>query len=126
MSKNLLLNLSNSFKTSKHKKLPMIEIKFSKKIVSVVCVLLKEGLIRGYFLKDKYTICVLLKYIDNENIVNFRNISLVKQKVYCGNDFIKSNFTSFNCSLFSTRKGILSHRQALDYRLGGFCLLNFC
>lgn len=126
MSKNLLLNLSNSFKTSKHKKLPIIEIKLSKKIVNVVCVLLKEGLIRGYFLKDKHTICILLKYIDNENIVNFKNISLVKQKVYCGNSFIKNNFTSFNCSLISTTKGILSHREALDHRLGGFCLLNFC
>ena len=79
----------------------MIEIKFSKKIVSVVCVLLKEGLIRGYFLKDKYTICVLLKYIDNENIVNFRNISLVKQKVYCGNDFINLCFSLIIKLLFN-------------------------
>ena len=59
MSNKLLLNLSNSIKTSKQSKLPIIEIKFSKKMFSVVSVLLKEGLIRGYFLKNKYTICIL-------------------------------------------------------------------
>ena len=125
MSNKLLLNLSNSFKASKQNKLPTVEIKFSKKILSVICVLLKEGLIRGYFIKNERTICILLKYVDDENIVNFKSISLVKQRVYCPNSFIKNNFMSFNCSIISTRKGVLSHREVLSRRLGGFLLLNF-
>jgi len=125
MSNKLLLNLSNSFKTSKQNKLPIVEIKFSKKILGVICILLKEGLIRGYFLKNERTICILLKYVNDENIVNFKNISLVKQRVYCSNNFIKNNFTSFNCSIISTQKGVLSHREVLSRRLGGFLLLNF-
>ena len=125
MSNKLLLNFSNSFKTSKQNKLPIIEIKFSKKILSIIFVLLKEGLIRGYFLKNKYTICILLKYVNDENILNFRNISLVKQRVYYTNNFIKNNYTGFNSSIISTKNGILSHRDVLNNRLGGFPLLNF-
>ena len=125
MSNKLLLNLSNGFRTSKQNKLPVIEIKFSKKILSVICVLLREGLIIGYFLKDKHTICILVKYIDDDNIIDFKNISLVKQRIYYGSHDIKRNFMTFNCSLISTRKGILSHKEALNKRLGGFPLLNF-
>jgi ribosomal protein S8 len=125
MSNKLLLNLSNSLKTSKQNKLPTLDVKFSKKILSIISVLLKEGLIRGYFLKNKYVICVLLKYVDDENMVNFKNISLVNQRVYCASNFIKNSYTSFNCSIISTRKGVLSHRQALNHNLGGFPLLNF-
>ena len=125
MSNKLLLNLSNSIKTSKQSKLPIIEIKFSKKMFSVVSVLLKEGLIRGYFLKNKYTICILLKYVDDENIINFKNISLVKQRVYCTNYFVKHEFMGFNSSIFSTKKGVLSHKGVSNHHLGGFLLLNF-
>lgn len=125
MSNKLLLNLSNSFKTSKQSKLPIIEIKFSKKILNVLSVLLKEGLIRGYFLKTRYVICILLKYVDDENIVNFKNISLERQKVYSTNNFVKYEFMGFNSSIFSTKKGVLSHKEALNHRMGGFLLLNF-
>ena len=125
MSNKLLLNLSNSFKTSKQSKLPIIEIKFSKKILNVLSVLLKEGLIRGYFLKTRYVICILLKYVDDENIVNFKNISLERQKVYSTNNFVKYEFMCFNSSIFSTKKGVLSHKEALNHRMGGFLLLNF-
>jgi ribosomal protein S8 len=125
MSNKLVLNLSNSFKTSKQNKVPTIDIKFSKKILSIASVLLKEGLIRGYFLKNKYTICILLKYVDDENILNFKNISLTNQRLYHSNNFIKNNFMSFNCSIVSTRKGVLSHRQVLNHHLGGFLLLHF-
>ena len=125
MSNKLLLNLSNSFRTSKQSKLPIIEIKFSKKILNVLSVLLKEGLIRGYFLKTRYVICILLKYVDDENIVNFKNISLERQKVYSTNNFVKYEFMGFNSSIFSTKKGVLSHKEALNHRMGGFLLLNF-
>jgi ribosomal protein S8 len=125
MSSKLILNLSNSFKTSKQNKLPIVETKFSKKNLNIICVLLKEGLIRGYFLKSNHTICVLLKYVDDENITNFKNVSIVNQRAYCDKNFVKNNFMSFNCSIISTRKGILFHRDAQNYRLGGFPLLNF-
>ena len=117
MSNKLLLNFSNSFKTSKQNKLSIIEIKFSKKILSIIFVLLKEGLIRGYFLKNKYII--------DENMVNFKNISLVKQRVYCTNNFIRNNFMGFNSSIISTKNGVISHKEVLNNHLGGFPLLNF-
>lgn len=125
MSNKLLLNLSNSFKTSKQNKLSIIEVKFSKKILDVVSVLLKEGLIRGYFLKDNYTICILLKYVDDENTIIFKGISQVKREVYFHNNFIKHNFASFNSCIISTKKGVLSHKDVLNYKLGGFLLLSF-
>lgn len=125
MSNKLLLNLSNSFKTSKQNKVSIIEIKFSRKVLNVISVLLKEGLIRGYFLKNSYTICILLKYVDDQNIVTFKNNSLINQKVYYGHNLIKDNFMSFNSSIISTRKGVLSHRDVLNNSLGGFVLLNF-
>jgi ribosomal protein S8 len=125
MSNKLLLNFSNSFKTSKQNKLSIIEINFSKKVLNIISVLLKEGLIRGYFLKNKYIICILLKYVNDENIVNFKNISLVRQRVYCTNNLIKNNFMGFNSCIMSTKNGVLSHREVLNNRLGGFPLLNF-
>lgn len=125
MSNKILSIFSNSLKTSKQNKLPTVDVKFSKKILSVISVLLKEGLIRGYFLKNKYTICVLLKYVDDENMVNFKSISLVNQRMYCANNLIKNYFMNFNSSVISTRRGVLSHRQVLNYRLGGFLLLHF-
>lgn len=125
MSRKLLLNLSNSFKTSKQNKLQIVEINFSKKILHVSHSLLKEGLIRGFFLKDKHTICILLKYVDDVNILKFNSISLVKQRSYCSNEYVKNNFMSSNCSIISTRKGVLSHKEAKYYHLGGFILLNF-
>ena len=73
MSNKILLNLSNSFKTSKQNKISIIEIRFSKKVFNLTSILLKEGLIRGYFLKNAYTICILLKYVDDQNIVIFKN-----------------------------------------------------
>jgi ribosomal protein S8 len=125
MSNKLLLNLLNSFKTSKQSKLSIIEIKFSKKILNVSSILLKEGLIRGYFLKNCHIICILLKYVDDENIVTFKNNSSLNQKVYYDNNAIKNNFMSFNSSIVSTRKGVLSHKDVLNKRLGGFVLLKF-
>lgn len=124
MSNKLLLNFLNSFKTSKQNKLPIIEIKFSKRILSIVFVLLKEGLIRGYFLKNKHIICILLKYVNDESVVDFKNISSIRQRIYYNNNFIKKKFMSFNSSIVSTKSGVLYHREALSHRLGGFPLLN--
>ena len=125
MSNKILLNLSNSLKASKQNKIPIIEIKFSRKVLNVISILLKEGLIRGYFLKNTYTICILLKYVDDQNIVIFKNNSLVNQKNYFAHKIIQNNFMSFNSCIISTRKGVFCHRDALNRSLGGFILLNF-
>lgn len=125
MPNKILLNLSNNIKASKQNKLSIIKVKFSKKVLNVISVLLKEGLIRGYFLKNKYVICILLKYVNDENIINLKTISQVNRRVFSSSSFIKNNFTSFNCCIISTRKAVLHHRDASNSGLGGFPMLNF-
>ena len=53
MNQKSFLNLQNILKVSKQTKPSIVKIKFSKKSLEILSVLLKEGFIRGYFLEDK-------------------------------------------------------------------------
>lgn len=125
MSENSLLALLKGFKSKIKNKVPLIKTKLSKKNISVVSVLLKEGLIRGYFIKNNYFIYVLLKYMDDDNITEFKKISSIKKRAYYNKICVKNSFMCYNSSILSTKKGIVSHKDAVKYSLGGFHLASF-
>jgi ribosomal protein S8 len=125
MSENSLLTLLKGFKSQIKNKVPLIKIKLSKKNISITSVLLKEGLIRGYFIKNNYFICVLLKYVDDSNVIEFKKISLLKKRGYYSKIYVRNNFTCYDSCILSTKKGIMFHKDALKYNLGGFHLLSF-
>lgn len=127
MYNNSLLNLCNIIKTNKQNKCSIVRIKFSKKCVEVLSILLKEGFIRGYFLdlsNNTKTICILLKYMNDNNFFKFKKISVVKYKTYFTNEDLKSQSTGFNFYIVSTQKGIMSNTDAIKLGLGGFILIN--
>jgi len=125
MFQKSLLSLSKNLRTSLKNKISVIKVKFSKRNLSILCVLLKEGLIRGYFLKDNYFIYVLLKHIDNINALSLKPIFSLTERKYHSTKSIKTKFMCFNGCVFSTKKGVLSHKDILKYKLGGFPLINF-
>jgi small subunit ribosomal protein S8 len=124
---NFLLRLKNGINTSKQNKIPVIKIRFSKKCVSVLSILLKKGFIRGFFINNELgnkTICVLLKHIEDNYLLNFEKISLSKRRTYYSDKKLINNLKAFNLSILSTRKGILSSTDCVDLKIGGFFLLN--
>ena len=121
MPEKSLLSLLKGFKPNKKNKTGLIQVKLSKINISISSVLLKEGLIRGYFVKNNYSMNILLKFVDDSNIVNFKLAPFLKKKAYNSNN----DFTCYNSCILSTRKGILSHKDALKYKVDGFPLLNF-
>ena len=124
---NSLQRLKNGINTSKQNKVSIVKIRFSKKCVSILSILLKKGFIRVFFINNELgnrTICVLLKHIEDNYLFNFEKISLAKQRTYCSDKKLISNLKAFNLSILSTRKGILSSTDCADLKVGGFFLLN--
>ena len=127
MPNNSLLNLCNTIRTNKQNKCCIVKTKFSKKCIEVLSVLLKEGYIRGYFLdvsNNTKMICILLKYMNDNDLFKFKKISAVKYKTYFTNSDLKNQSLGFNLSIISTQKGIMSNADAIKLGLGGFILIN--
>lgn len=127
MNQKSFLNLQNILKVSKKTKPSIVKIKFSKKSLDISSVLLKEGFIRGYFLDDQKptkNICILLKYTDDINILNLKSIKLKQQRNYISVKELKSYHTAFNLLILSTKKGTMSHINAINLNIGGFPIIN--
>ena len=127
MHQKSFLNLQNILKASKKTKPSIVRIKFSKKFLDISSVLLKEGFIRGYFLDDQKpvrNICILLKYTDDSNLLNLKSIKLKEQRKYISVKELKTYFTAFNLLILSTKKGVISHINAINLNTGGFPILN--
>jgi small subunit ribosomal protein S8 len=127
MNQKSFLNLQNILKVSKQTKPSIVKIKFSKKSLEILSVLLKEGFIRGYFLEDKKStknICILLKYTDDINILNLKSIQLKQQRKYISVKELKTYYTAFNLLILSTKKGTMSHLNAINLNIGGFPMIN--
>lgn len=127
MNQKPFSNLQNILKASKKTKPSIVKIKFSKKSLDISSILLKEGLIRGYFLDNQKpikNIYILLKYTDDNNFLNFKSIKLNEQRKYISVKELKTYFTTFNLLILSTKKGVMSHVNAIDLNIGGFPILN--
>lgn len=122
------LSLPHIIKNSVSNKLSIIKIKHSKKSLEILSILLKEGYIRGYFLgisKESKVIFILLKYLDDSNFLELKTVNLVKRKEFFSIKRLKNLSISFKSLLIlSTRKGIMSHIDAINSNVGGFVVLN--
>ena len=127
MSKTGLNNLLNLIKVYSQKKIAILKIKFFKRCTSVLDKLFKEGFIRGYFVEMKQSnksIYVLLKYINDDNLLLLKRTSSINYQKYYSNKLLKNYSIGFNFLIVSTKKGIISGSDAAKLNLGGFPLIN--
>jgi ribosomal protein S8 len=120
-------NLFNAIKTSELQKLPVIKFQYSIKSIIVLSVLLKEGFIRGYFLdvvNNIKFIFVLIKCKRGKfNFSKFKKYYFNTYNIYNNFTFLKQKQSSFNLCIISTRKGIMTDKNAIALGLGGFVLI---
>lgn len=101
----------------------IIEIKkISKLIFQVLDILVKEGFINGYIIKNE-KVFVYLKYYNRKPLINkFFFLSKPSLRVYFTNKDLKAFFTKRGKNLIliiSTPKGLMTGEQALYKNLGG-------
>ena len=73
---NLLSNMISIIKVGYSARQLQVVVQNSKICVNVLSTLYKLGYIRGFVVKDKKSVVVLLKYISNKSVI--RNISVIK------------------------------------------------
>jgi small subunit ribosomal protein S8 len=126
---HLLSNLISSLKVANNAKLLKIEVNSSKFCVSVINNLYRLGYIRGFTVKEKNKIVVLLKYINNlPTIKNIFVISTPGRKVYLKSKELSNNLNRKDGGfyLISTSKGIMTDEEAVLLNLGGEVILKIC
>lgn len=127
-------NSLNSFiikiKNGLEKKHKTINLHYSFLFENVLNVLEFEGFIAGFKIigqaKTK-RILVFLKFHQNKSVINsIRRISKTNRRVYIQS--IHLVFANISNSLYviSTPRGVLSHTEALKFKIGGEVLLKVC
>jgi small subunit ribosomal protein S8 len=103
-----------------------VTVQNSKLCINVLSVLYKLGYIRGFIVKDKKNIIILLKYINNKPVI--RNIAVIStpgRRTYIKHKklekFLKKKDSGF--LLLSTSKGILTDEESNIFKIGGEALL---
>lgn len=101
-----------------------IDVPASKMKKEIAQILLTEGFIKGYELKDDCvggTIRVTLKYgPNNEKVINgLKRISKPGLRVYVKNDQIPKVLGGLGIAIISTSKGVMTDREARQKAVGG-------
>ena len=118
---NFISNLKNHYSSKKL----VLKQKKTKQIVQLVDLLVKEGLICGYYFINN-NIVILLKYNNNEpGIYEIKTISKPGKRVYINNKWIYKN-NSKDIYIISTKKGFLTKNEAQELNVGGelICKIN--
>jgi small subunit ribosomal protein S8 len=103
-----------------------VVVQNSKICANVLNTLYRLGYIRGYIIKDKKYIIVLLKYINNKSVI--RNIAVIStpgRRTYLKysklNTVLKRKDSGF--LILSTSKGLLTDEESFLFRTGGEVLI---
>lgn len=110
----------------KHKKYSISENK-SKLINTILSILLKQNIIKNYYLVNSEKFIIFLKYKTNK-LSLIKNITLISKpgkKFYVSNYKLKSLLykSYFNCYILSTNFGIMDGQTALNKNIGGELLI---
>lgn len=103
-----------------------VVVQNSKICVNVLSTLYKLGYIRGFVVKDKKSVVVLLKYISNKSVI--RNISVIStpgRRMYIKHkqlaNILKKKDSGF--LILSTSKGMLTDEESRLFSIGGEVLI---
>jgi len=119
---NFLSNLKNHYISKK----TILKERKTKQIIQMLNLLIKEGLINGFYNFNNNYIIVLLKYNNNKGVINcIKQISKPGKRVYVKNKWLYKN-SKTDIFILSTHKGLLTQNQAKQYNLGGelICKIN--
>lgn len=103
-----------------------VTIQNSKLCINILAVLYKLGYIRGYIVKDKKNVVVLLKYINNKPAIrNIYVISTPGRRKYIDHKTLTAELKKKDSGFFilSTSKGILTDEESSMFCVGGEVLL---
>lgn len=123
---NLISNMASIIKVGCNAKLLQVVIQNSKICVQVLSILYRLGYIRGFTIRDKKSIVVLLKYINNKPII--RNINVVStpgRRIYLNYKRIESELKKKDSGflILSTSKGIITDEETVMFNVGGEALI---
>jgi len=121
---DLVARLNNAI-TRKKDSLLAPNTKATKNILNI---LEEQGFIRGYQIKDNNSLIINLKYYKNNPVINsLKVISKPSRRIYFSKEEIiqwKNQSNKFDVLLISTNKGILTHQEALNLKLGGEVMIS--
>ncbi|WNE41758.1 MAG: 30S ribosomal protein S8 [Mycoplasmataceae bacterium] len=88
----------------------------------LICEKLKDRgfLLENWVTKDKREIKVKIKHFNKLSTINqLKRISKPSQRIYFTNEEIRKNCLGRRVYLISTSKGLMTHREALENKVGG-------
>lgn len=118
---DMLTRIRNAL-TAKH---ATVEIPSSKIKVAIADILVKEGYVTSYELKNdgvKDNIVVTLKYAPNKNqkvITGLKRVSTPGLRIYASVDKLPRVLNGMGIAILSTSKGILTDKEAKAQHIGG-------
>ena len=117
---DMLTRIRNA-NTAKH---DTVEIPASKMKTAIAEILLKEGFIKAYDIKEGSfsTIVITLKYGANKNekiITGLKRISKPGLRVYAGAEELPKVLGGLGIAIISTNKGLLTDKEARKLGVGG-------
>ena len=118
---DMLTRIRNA-NTAKH---DTVEIPASKMKTAIAEILLKEGFIKAYDIKEEgsfRTIVITLKYGANKNekiITGLKRISKPGLRVYAGAEELPKVLGGLGIAIISTNKGLLTDKEARKQNVGG-------
>ena len=123
---DMLTRIRNA-NTAKH---DTVEIPASKMKTAIAEILLKEGFIKAYDIKEEgsfSTIVITLKYGANKNekiITGLKRISKPGLRVYAGAEELPKVLGGLGIAIISTNKGLLTDKER-GWRSISICLVRF-
>ncbi|HJC50104.1 MAG TPA: 30S ribosomal protein S8 [Candidatus Anaerostipes avistercoris] len=118
---DMLTRIRNA-NTAKH---DTVEIPASKMKTAIAEILLKEGFIKAYDIKEEgsfNTIVITLKYGADKNekiITGLKRISKPGLRVYAGAEELPRVLGGLGIAIISTNKGLLTDKEARKENVGG-------
>ena len=118
---DMLTRIRNA-NTAKH---DTVEIPASKMKVAIAEILLKEGFIKAFDIKEEgayNNIVITLKYGQDKSekiITGLKRISKPGLRVYAGKDELPRVLGGLGVAIISTNKGILTDKEARKQQVGG-------
>ena len=118
---DMLTRIRNA-NTAKH---DTVEIPASKMKTAIAEILLKEGFIKAYDIKEEgsfRTIVITLKYGADKNekiITGLKRISKPGLRVYAGAEELPRVLGGLGIAIISTNKGLLTDKEARKENVGG-------